>query len=80
MVGFKKVPTKTVFLIFFTSIFLILLLYIDSQTEESLPEEIIELTENYKNSTSNNFSYQIHEVKEGENLLGQSDKLILQME
>jgi murein DD-endopeptidase MepM/ murein hydrolase activator NlpD len=68
MVGFKKVPTKTVFLIFFTSIFLILLLYIDSQTEESLPEEIIELTENYKNSTSNNLSYQIHEVKEGENL------------
>ena len=68
MVGFKKVPTKTVFLTFFTSIFLILLLYIDSQNEESLPEEIIELTENYKNSTSNNLNYQIHEVKDGENL------------
>ena len=68
MVGFKKVPTKTVFLTFFTSIFLILLLYIDSQNEESLPEEIIELTENYKNSTSNNLNYQIREVKDGENL------------
>ena len=68
MVGFKKVPTKTVFLTFLTSIFLILLLYIDSQNEESLPEEIIELTENYKNSTSNNLNYQIHEVKDGENL------------
>ena len=68
MVGFKKVPTKTVFLTFFTSIFLILLLYIDSQNEESLSEEIIELTENYKNSTSNNLNYQIHEVKDGENL------------
>jgi len=68
MVGFKKVPTKAVLLTFFISIFLILLLYVDFSTDESLPIEIIESSENYENSTSDVLSYQIHEVKDGENL------------
>ena len=46
MVGFKKVPTKAVLSIFLLSIILILLLYVDFSTDESLPEEIIETTEN----------------------------------
>jgi len=42
MVGFKKVPTKAVLLTFLISIFLILLLYVDFSTDESLPIETIE--------------------------------------
>ena len=68
MVGFKKVPTKAVLLTFLISIFLILLLYIDFSTDESLPIEIIETSENIEDSTSDVLSYQIHEVKDGENL------------
>ena len=68
MVGFKKVPTKAVLLTFLVSIFLILLLYVDSSTDESLPEERIEISESYEDSTSEISSYQIHEVKDGENL------------
>ncbi len=68
MVGFKKVPTKSVLLTFLISIFLILLLYVDFSTDESLPIEIIETSENFEDSTSDVLSYQIHEVKDGENL------------
>ena len=68
MVGFKKVPTKSVLLTFLISIFLILLLYVDFATDESLPIEIIETSENFEDSTSDILSYQIHEVKDGENL------------
>ena len=68
MVGFKKVPTKSVLLTFLISIFLILLLYVDFSTDESLPIEIIETSENIEDSTSDVLSYQIHEVKDGENL------------
>ena len=68
MVGFKKVPTKAVLLTFLISIFLILLLYVDFATDESLPIEIIETSENFEDSTSDILSYQIHEVKNGENL------------
>ena len=68
MVGFKKVPTKAVLLTFLISIFLILLLYVDFSTDESLPIEIIETSENFEDSTSDILSYQIHEVKDGENL------------
>ena len=68
MVGFKKVPTKAVLLTFFISVFLILLLYVDFSTDESLPMEIIETSESFEDSTSDVLSYQIHEVKDGENL------------
>ena len=43
MVGFKKVPTKAVLLTFLISIFLVLLLYVDFSTDESLPIEIHEV-------------------------------------
>jgi len=68
MVGFKKVPTKAILLTFLISISLILLLYVDFSTNESLPIEIIETSENYEHSISDVLSYQIHEVKDGENL------------
>jgi murein DD-endopeptidase MepM/ murein hydrolase activator NlpD len=68
MIGFKKVPTKAILFTFLISIFFILLLYEDFSTYESLPEEVIEASESYKNPTSEILSYQIHEVKDGENL------------
>ena len=68
MVGFKKVPTKTVLLTFLISIFLILLLYVDFSTDESLPLEIIETSESLEDTASDVLSYQVHEVKDGENL------------
>ena len=68
MVGFKKVPTKAVLLTFLISIFLVLLLYVDFSTDESLPIEIIETSENFEDTASDVLSYQIHEVKDGENL------------
>lgn len=68
MVGFKKVPTKAVLSIFLLSIILILLLYVDFSTDESLPEEIIETTENLEKKPIDVLSYKIHTVKNGENL------------
>ena len=68
MVGFKKVPTKAVLSIFLLSIVLILLLYVDFSTEESLPEEIIETTEILEKNPTDVVSYKIHKVKDGENL------------
>ena len=68
MVGFKKVPTKAVLSIFVLSIILILLLYVDFSTDESLPEEIIETTENIEKKPIDILSYKIHTVKDGENL------------
>ena len=68
MIGFKKVPTRTVLLSFLMSIILILLLYVDISTDDSLPEELIEISEAYENQVSQVLTYQIHEVKNGENL------------
>jgi murein DD-endopeptidase MepM/ murein hydrolase activator NlpD len=68
MVGFKKVPAKAVFLIFLLSIILIILLYVDFSTDESLPEEIIETSEDLEKKPADVLSYKIHTVKDGENL------------
>jgi len=68
MIGFKKVPTRTVLLSFLMSIILILLLYVDISTDDSLPEELIEISEAYENKVGQVLTYQIHEVKNGENL------------
>ena len=48
MVGFKKVPTKGVFLTFFISVIMILLLYIDFATDVSLPEEQIQSFDSFE--------------------------------
>ena len=68
MIGFKKVPTKSVLLTFLLSIFLIMLLYADFITDDSLPEEKIEITELLNEKISEVLSYRIHEVRDGENL------------
>ncbi|MDC0405860.1 peptidoglycan DD-metalloendopeptidase family protein [Gammaproteobacteria bacterium] len=68
MIGFKKVPVKSVLITFLLSIFLIMLLYADFITDDSLPEERIEITESFNEEISDVLSYRIHEVMDGENL------------
>ena len=68
MIGFKKVPSKSILLIFILSVFLIMLLYADLITDESLPEETIEISEVFDGKISDAISYRIHEVADGENL------------
>lgn len=68
MVGFKKVPAKAILSTFLLSIVLILLLYVDFSTDESLPEEIIETSEDLEKKPADVLSYKIHTVKDGENL------------
>ena len=68
MVGFKKVPAKSVLITFFLSIFLIMLLYADFITEDSLPVERIQVSEKLDEQISEVSSYRVHEVKDGENL------------
>ena len=43
-------------------------MYVDFSTDESLPEEIIESTENLEKTPKDVLSYKIHKVKDGENL------------
>ena len=68
MVGFKKVPAKSVLITFFLSIFLIMLLYADFITDDSLPVERIQVSEKLDEQISEVSSYRVHEVKDGENL------------
>ena len=68
MIGFKKVPVKSVLIAFLLSIFLIMLLYADFITDDSLPEEMVEITESFNEEISEVLSYRIHEVMDGENL------------
>ena len=68
MVGFKKVPSKGILLAFVISVFLILLLYVDISTDESKPEEKVEVTENLENVIDDLITYKIHQVTTGENL------------
>jgi murein DD-endopeptidase MepM/ murein hydrolase activator NlpD len=41
---------------------------VDTSTDDSLPEELIEISEAYENQDSQVLTYQFHEVKNGENL------------
>ena len=68
MNGFKKVPVKSVLITFLLSIFLIMLLYADFITDDSLPEERVEISESLNEEISEVLSYKIHEVMDGENL------------
>ena len=68
MNGFKKVPVKSVLITFLLSIFFIMLLYADFITDDSLPEERVEISESFNEEISEVLSYRIHEVMDGENL------------
>ena len=68
MIGFKKVPTKAILIIFILCVSLILLLYADVTTVKSIPLEKIEVSEELINELPETFSYKLHEVRDGENL------------
>ena len=68
MIGFKKVPKRAVLVSFAVSIVLILMLYVDIETYESLPVEEIEFTEKFSTPLEQTKTYQMHEVQDGENL------------
>lgn len=68
MIGFKKVPVKGVLITFTASIILVLLLYTDVKTYQSLPVENIESTKILEKIPPETPTYKIHEVKDGENL------------
>ena len=68
MTGFKKVPKRAVLVSFAVSIVLILMLYVDIETYESLPVEEIEFTEKFSTPLEQTKTYQMHEVQDGENL------------
>ena len=68
MIGFKKVPKRAVLVSFAVSIVLILMLYIDIETYESLPVEEIEFTEKFSIPLEQTKTYKMHEVQDGENL------------
>ena len=68
MIGFKKTPVKLVLSIFFISIFSVVLIYLDTLTDEPIPIEEITITENLDDNLPVIKSKQIHEVKKGESL------------
>ena len=68
MIGFKKTPVKLVLSIFFISIFSVVLIYLDTLTDEPIPIEEITITENLDDDLPVIKSKQIHEVKKGESL------------
>ena len=68
MIGFKKVPKRAVFISFALSVILILMLYVDIETYESLPVEEIQFTEKFSTPLQKTKTYQMHEVQDGENL------------
>lgn len=68
MIGFKKVPKRAILLSFVLSVLLILLLYVDIETYESLPVEEIEFSEQFSKPLEQTNTYKIHEVEDGENL------------
>ena len=68
MIGFKKVPTKAISIIFVISIVLILLLYTDLETYDALSVEEIEISEDIQEQLPEMPTYMMHEVQDGENL------------
>jgi len=68
MIGFKKTPVKLVLSIFFISIVSVVLIYLDTLTDEPIPIEEITITENLDDNLPVIKSKQIHEVKKGESL------------
>ena len=60
MIGFKQVPTRGIFLTFFASVIMILLLYVDFVTDESLPEEKIQSSDSFSKTVIEIESYKIH--------------------
>ena len=68
MIGFKKTPIKLVLSIFSLSLLSILLIYIDTISNNPLPVEEITISENLNDELSLINTKQIHQVKKGDSL------------
>ena len=68
MIGFKETPIRLVGSIFLISIVSILLIYIDSLTNEPIPEEEITITQKLDSALRKVKNKRIHEVKKGDSL------------
>ena len=68
MIGFTKSPNKIVMIVFFALVSFILLIYVDTQTNNYEPEEEILISKNLDKGLPNLSNKIIHKVKEGENL------------
>ena len=68
MIGFKKIPKKTVLAVFLLAVFSILLVYVDTQYNEPLPIEEIKFSEDLKIEPDPIQNKQIHVVQSGESL------------
>ena len=68
MIGFKKTPIKLVLSIFFLSLLSILLIYIDTISNNPLPVEEITISENLNDELSLINTKQIHQVKKWDSL------------
>ena len=64
MIGFKKTPTRLVFSLFFISIILILLIYLDYEDSEIPQEETIYEQESVVTPTEKITNNIIHNVKD----------------
>ena len=68
MIGLKKTPIKLVLSIFFLSLLSILLIYVDTTSNNPLPIEEITISKNLNDELSLINTKQIHQVKKGDNL------------
>ena len=68
MIGFKETPVRLVGSIFLISIVSILLIYLDSLTNEPMPEEEITITQKLDSALRKVKNKRIHEVKKGDSL------------
>ena len=68
MIGFKETPVRLVGSIFLISIVSILLIYVDSFTNEPMPEEEITITQKLDSALRKVKNKRIHEVKKGDSL------------
>ena len=68
MIGFKETPIRLVGSIFLISIVSILLIYIDSLTNEPIPEEEITISQKLDSALGKVKNKRIHEVKKGDSL------------
>ncbi len=68
MIGFKETPVRLVGSIFLISIVSILLIYLDSLTNEPMPEEEITISQKLDSALRKVKNKRIHEVKKGDSL------------
>ena len=68
MIGFKETPVRLVGSIFLISIVSILLIYVDSLTNEPMPEEEITISQKLDSALRKVKNKRIHEVKKGDSL------------